>query len=104
MPTNLTLEDLRTELAPIKATLGIVQARTDGLPLIGNATETLRCETRLLKAAINDIGKTNITAGEVEARHTDIDRVQTEQLELATRLATIERLLQELNPHDRERI
>jgi hypothetical protein len=40
--------------------------------------------------AINDIGKTNITAGEVEAMHEDIDRVLAKQRELEARLATLE--------------
>jgi hypothetical protein len=46
---------------------------------------------RLVRAAVNDIGKTSITAGEVEAMHDDIDRVQTENIALATRIATLER-------------
>jgi hypothetical protein len=81
----LTLEHLRTELAPIFA-------RIDGLYVI---TEGLRRDVRMVRTAINDMARTDISAGEVEALHQDIDRVQTEQLELAIRLATVERLLKE---------
>jgi hypothetical protein len=89
---------LQTELAPIKAQLNelrqelaVVRAHTDGIPLLGGAIEVIRRDARLVRAAVNDISKTNITAGEVEAMHDDIDRVQTENIALATRIATLER-------------
>ena len=44
----------------------------------------------MLRAAINDMARVNITAGEVEALHTEIDRMQTTQMELETRLAALE--------------
>jgi prefoldin subunit 5 len=90
--TELTLEMLRAELAPLHAQLGAVQAQVDGLPLIGSAIETLRHDVRTLRAAINGMARVNITAGEVEALHADIDRMQTKQLELETRIATLERM------------
>jgi prefoldin subunit 5 len=93
---------LRAELAPIKAQLdglrqelATVRAHTDGIPLLGSAIEIIRRDVRLLKAAVNDIGKTNITSGEVEALHDDLDRVQAESMALATRIATLERLISE---------
>jgi hypothetical protein len=89
---------LQTELAPIKAQLhelrqelAVVRAHTDGIPLLGSAIGVIRRDVRLVRAAVNDIGKTSITAGEVEAMHDDIDRVQTENIALATRIATLER-------------
>ena len=94
--TELTLEILRAELAPIHTRLGTIEARVAGLPLIGAAIETLRQDVRMLRTAINDMARVNITAGEVEALHFDIDRVQAENMELASRLATVERLLEEL--------
>jgi hypothetical protein len=42
--TTLTLEDLRSELAPIKAAV-------DGIPLMHRSIEVLRQETRALRAA-----------------------------------------------------
>ena len=63
--------------------------------MLGEATETLRRDTRSLRAAFNDLARTNITAGEVEAMHADIDRVQSREMQILTRLATIERILRE---------
>jgi prefoldin subunit 5 len=85
-------ETLRRELAPMRSELATIRARVDGLPLIGSAIETLRHDVRTLRAAINDMARINITAGEVEALHADIDRLQTKQLELETRLTTLERI------------
>jgi hypothetical protein len=47
----------------------------------------------MLRAAFNDFARTNVTAGEIEALHADVNRVQAENAELAARLATVERLL-----------
>jgi len=50
--------------------------RVDGIPLLGALIDTLRHDVRTLRAAINDMTRVNITVGEVEALHADIDRVQ----------------------------
>ena len=115
--TDLTLEVLRAELAPMRAQLAELDAKTssldakvssldakvspmraqlDGLPLIGRGVTILQQETRALRAAFNDFARTNVTAGEIEALHADVNRVQAENAELQTRLATVERLLDEL--------
>jgi len=72
------------------ARLAAIEARVSGLPLIGEAITVLQREVRLIRAAINDMARTNITAGEVEAMHTDIDRALSEIRDLAARLATLE--------------
>jgi prefoldin subunit 5 len=87
--TDLTLEHLRSELAPIRAQL-------DGLPVINRALTVLQQDMRSLRAAFNDFARTNVTAGEVEALHADVNRVQAENTELQARLATVERLLEQL--------
>jgi ubiquinone biosynthesis protein UbiJ len=46
----------------------------------------------MTRAAINDMSRVNITAGEVEAMHTDIDRTMARQDAIETRLVTLERL------------
>jgi hypothetical protein len=51
---------------------------------------------RSLRAAFNDFARTNVTVGEVEALHTDVNRVQAENAEPQPRLATVERLLEHL--------
>ena len=87
--TDLTLENLRSELAPIRAQL-------DGLPVINRALTVLQQDMRSLRAAFNDFARTNVTAGEVEALHADVNRVQAENAELQARLATVERLLEQV--------
>lgn len=99
MSTELTLEllrqELRAALAPIRAELALIQARADGLPLIGRAVTALQQDARALRAAFNDFALTNVTAGEIQALHNDVDRVQSRDMEIRTRLATIERILRE---------
>jgi hypothetical protein len=111
--TELTLENLQVALRPLHSGLteltsrmdgfasqvdGLasemanVRIRVDGLPLLGVAVETLRQDVRMTRAAINDLSRINITAGEVESMHTDIDRTMARQDALETRLATLERL------------
>ena len=85
--TELTLEILRAELAPMRP-------HGNGLPLMSRKlTVVHNKEVRAIKAAFNDFALTNPTKGEIEALHEDVNRVQAENMELATRLATVERLL-----------
>jgi ubiquinone biosynthesis protein UbiJ len=97
----MTDDDLRTilqaELAPVREQLKIIEIKVSGIPLIAESTHDLRRDLRMVKAAINDMARVNITAGEVEALHEEIDKIQAENAELATRLATLERLLADAN-------
>lgn len=93
MADDIDLNFIAKRIELIISELAIIRARVDGLPLIGEAIETLRRDSRLLRAAINDMARTNITAGEVDAMHTDIDAVQSRQMNIETRLATLERLI-----------
>ena len=122
--TELTLEALRAELAPIRdeqaatraevariharlgaidARLGAIEARLGaieplaaGIPLLHRAIEQLRHESRQIKIAVNDIAAVQMTAGEAEALHTDVNKTMTRQDQLEARLATVERLIEEL--------
>ena len=47
-------------------------------------------EGRLLRAAVNDIAKENVTPGEVKAIHHDLNRLQHEMSALAVRVEMIE--------------
>lgn len=49
-----------------------------------------------MRAAFNDFARTNVTVGEVEALHADVNPVQAENAELQARLATVERLLEQV--------
>ena len=102
MTDSVTLEDLqkemragfaemRTGLADMRAGFSEIRARVDGVPILGVAIETLRQDVRMLRAAVNDMARVNITAGEVEALHTDLGRVQAKQMELETRIVNLER-------------
>jgi hypothetical protein len=51
---------------------------------------------RSRRGAFNDFARENVTAGEIEALHTDVNAVQTKQDELETRIVTMERLIREL--------
>ena len=74
--TDLTLETLRAELAPLRdrldgldaklagldAKVAPMRAQLDGLPLINRSLTVLQQETRALRAAFNDFARTNVTA------------------------------------------
>ena len=62
--TDLTLETLRAELAPISdrldgldAKVAPMRAQLDGLPLINRSLTVLQQETRALRAAFNDFAR-----------------------------------------------
>jgi ubiquinone biosynthesis protein UbiJ len=74
----------------IGSELVTVRVRVDGLPIIGNSIDVVQRDMRLLRAAINDMARTNITAGEVEAMHEDLDRALAKQAELEARVAALE--------------
>jgi len=80
---TLTLEDLKSELAPVRAVL-------EGIPLIHRALAVLQRDSRMIRAAVNDMARTNLTSGEVAALHEDVDRVQAELGELLVRVAAVE--------------
>jgi len=112
--TDLDLERLRavlrTELADVQADIRAVQADTralradvapmrahlDGMPMLQRNLTVTQQEVRALKAAFNDFALINPTAGEIEALHSDVNRVQAENAELAVKVATLERLVREL--------
>ncbi len=64
--------------------------------MINRALTVLQQDMRSLKAAFNDFARTNVIAGEVEALHADVNRVQAENTELSGAPATVERLLEQL--------
>jgi ubiquinone biosynthesis protein UbiJ len=97
--TDLTLEAardlLRDELHPIRDELQRMRVPVDGIPTMNRNLTVLQQETRAIRAAVNDLARIQVTSGEIEALHADVNRVQAEYAELATRLATLERLFAE---------
>jgi predicted RNase H-like nuclease (RuvC/YqgF family) len=95
----VTEDEFRTIIREeLRSGLAHIQARVDGIPLINRSITVLHQEVRSLKAAFNDFALTNVTKGEIEALHADVNRVQAENTELATRIATLERIIRELSP------
>lgn len=95
--TELTLEALRSELgsalAPIREGLAFIR---NELAFIRRSITALQQDTRALRAAFNDFAATNPTAGEIQALHDDVNRVQAENAELQLRLDVAERHIREL--------
>jgi chromosome segregation ATPase len=98
--TILTLEMLRNELSPIRgaiATLqqqvGDVRERLDSIDIHMKSADRnitiLLQDTRMIRAAVNDIAREHVSAGEVEALHQDVTR-------LAERMSTVEVRLDQL--------
>lgn len=90
------LAPLRDELAALRRALDAMQPQVAGIPLIHRALETLRQESRQIKVAVNDLAAVQMTTGEVEALHADVNKTMTKQDELEARLSVLERLMREL--------
>ena len=101
---DVTLEIVHTELlhmrremqskfSEVQGRLSTLEARVFGLPLIGESIAVLQRNVRMLTAAVNDMARVNITAGEVEALHTELEQLTARQNEIeAQLLQTRERL------------
>jgi predicted nucleic acid-binding Zn-ribbon protein len=108
--TELTLELLREELAPIRAEQAAIRAElaairaelaamrplVNGIPLIQRVVSAIQQEQRMLKSAINDLARVQFTSGEAEALHGDVNTIQSTHLELETRIVTLEQRVRKL--------
>jgi len=80
-------------LSNLEGRFSSFEARVVGLPLIGESIAVLQRNVRMLTAAVNDMARVNITAGEVEALHTELEQLAAKQNEIeAQLLQTRERL------------
>ena len=70
--------------------LDVTQLRT-GLNLHTRLLTSLQQDTRLIRAAINDVAKENVTPGEVEAIHQDLNRMQQQIAGLEVAVADLQR-------------
>ena len=74
----------------------LAAVKTDMVELrrqVGIHTRTLDIlsqDTRMIRAAVNDIAKVDVTAGEVEAMHEDLNRLRHEVSELTVRIEELE--------------
>jgi archaellum component FlaC len=96
-PDNLVLVHLRgldakidriaDDLNTVKGDLIAVKTEVGGHT---RTLDVLRQDVRMIRAAVNDIARTDVTSGEVEALHHDLNRVEKELAELAARVEIIE--------------
>jgi hypothetical protein len=89
-PINLVLEHLQAIRAGMTAMNDkldrvVVEQRTHSRLL-----DVLKQEGRLLRSAVNDIAKENVTPGEVEAIHQDLTQLQHDVVSLQVRMDQIE--------------
>jgi predicted nucleic acid-binding Zn-ribbon protein len=90
------LADARADVRALRDDVRPMRAHLDGMPMLQRNLTATQQEVRALKAAFNDFALTNPTSGEIEALHHDVNRVQAENAELAVKVATLERLVREL--------
>jgi ubiquinone biosynthesis protein UbiJ len=96
-PENLILELLRTIRSDMTALSGKVDHVAADQTAIRTEQRThtrtlgiLLQEGRLMRAAVNDIAKENVTSGEMEAVHDDLTQLRQEVDGLTVRIEMIE--------------
>jgi hypothetical protein len=82
--------DVGTLRSDVQARFNAIEARVIGLPIIGEAITVLQRDTRMRTAAVNDMARVNMTAGEAERLHTELERITAKQMELEGRILLIE--------------
>lgn len=85
--SEITLELLRAELDPIRADVIFIRNQST---LLGQAIGTLHRDVRLLKSAVNDLARENVTPGEISALHDAVDDLIAKQRDLEARIMTLE--------------
>ena len=85
---------VKTDVATHAGMLNVLQQDTTLIrSALSGHTRTpdiLLHDTRLLRGAVNNMAKESVTAGEVEAIHHDLNRLQQQVSELTARLAIVE--------------
>jgi len=104
MTADELTEILRRELTPIRDELAVVRRSVDamapqvaGIPLLHRAVDGLRQESRQIKVAVNDLAAIQVTSGEIEALHADVNKTMSREDELEARLSVVERMVRELS-------
>ena len=94
---DVTLETLHAELVSLHSEMqsgfsrlegrfSTFEARVAGLPVIGESIAVLQRNVCMVTVAINDMARVNITAGEVEALHTELEQLTAKQNEIKAEL------------------
>jgi len=83
-------EELQSALAPLHQALAMLQQDVTTLRLEATAhtrvLDILSQDVRMLRGAVNDMAKESVTAGEMEAVHHDLNRMQLDIARLAARV------------------
>lgn len=69
MPEDLVLQILKT----IQADMADLKRDVGGLPAMRRDISVLTQDVRMIRAALADLGKTRVSAGEIEVMHADIN-------------------------------
>jgi hypothetical protein len=81
------IDRIAGDLAVVKT--DVIAVKTD-VAAHTRTLDILRQDARMVRAAINDIAHTEVTSGEVEALHHDLNRVEKDLAQLAARVEIIE--------------
>jgi chromosome segregation ATPase len=88
------LASVKADLASVKTDLASVKTDVAALQRQGashtRTLDVLRQDVRMIRAAVNDIARTDVTSGEVEALHHDLNQLQRDFADLAARVDLIE--------------
>jgi len=81
------LRAIQTDLASVKADMAGVKL---DVRKHTNLLDILLQDVRMIRSAVNDIARTNVTSGEIGALHHDVTRMQQGLAELEARVEAIE--------------
>jgi FtsZ-binding cell division protein ZapB len=68
----------------------LILRKLNRIEALAQAIPVLQQDIRMLRDAVNDFARENVTAGEIESVHTDLNRLQEKTLDLDTRLRALE--------------
>jgi peptidoglycan hydrolase CwlO-like protein len=93
---NITLESLARLLMDfrdeVRRRLDTIEPVINGIPIINQKLT----ELRQVKTAVNDFAREQVTPGEIEALHADVNKTMSKDDALEARIATIEQRLSRL--------
>jgi predicted nucleic acid-binding Zn-ribbon protein len=94
--TREALTAVREDIVAIRRRLDTMEPVINGIPIINQKLTELRHEVRQVKTAVNDFAREQVTPGEIEALHADVNKTMSKDDALEARIATIEQRLARL--------
>ena len=83
-----SLHSLHGEVQGMRHEMAVLSATQK---LLRDDIHMLQQDTRMVRSALNDMARDNVSAGEVEAIHTDLNRLGSRVFDLATEVEIIKR-------------